>query len=792
MSNKLRLMGVLAHPDDESLGLGGTLARYASEGVETYLVTATRGERGRFGDDGEHPGLDEVGRRREAELREAAQVLGVREVQFLDYVDGDLDQADPGEAVRKIVAHLRRVRPHIVITFGPDGAYGHPDHIAISQFCVAAVTAAADTAFSPDGLPPHRVAKLYFMAWPPEKWEAYQAAFKRLVSRVDGVDRQAVPWPDWAITTRIDTAADWPTVWQAIRCHRTQMAIYGELEKLPDEVHHKLWGSQEFYRVFSLVNGGRTAETDLFEGLREERPARKESRSREFRPQALSADLPVSPRSSAPEMEPDEFRRLGHDLIDRIATFLSSIRERPVTRWSSAETIRTVLKEADAVSEGGRDPSALVPWISERLFDHSLHNGHPRFWGYVTSSAAPIGMLGDLLAASVNANVGGWKLSPMATELESEAVGQIADLLGYPPGGGGLLVSGGNLANIVGFLAARRAALGSQIRQKGVGAAAAAVRVYASRETHTWIEKAADISGLGTDSIRWIRTDGSQRIDLTELDRQIRSDLADGEKPLLVVGTAGTVSTGAIDPLLEMAEVCRKYGIWFHVDGAYGGPAAVLREEFPELEGISKADSVAVDPHKWMYVPLEAGCVLVRDIQLLRDTFSYHPPYYHFDEEVINYFDLGLQNSRGFRGLKVWLTLQWMGREGLRNSIAEDIALARKLHDLVRENPELEPGTQGLSITTFRYVPEDLQGVTDPETGNYLNELNRTVLERIEAGGQAFLSNAIVDDRFLLRLCIVNFRTTREDIEALPRIVERHGREADRELRRTLGHATPV
>jgi LmbE family N-acetylglucosaminyl deacetylase len=264
-SRPLKLMAVLAHPDDESLGIGGTLAKYAGEGVETYLVTATRGERGRFGESGEKPPPDVVGRVREAELREAARVLGVREINFLGYYDGDLDQVNVPEAVTRIAEHLRRVKPHVVITFGPEGAYGHPDHIAISQLATAAVVAAAGENGASQ---PHRVSKLYYMEWSRQKWEAYQTALRGLISKVDGIERKSSPWPDWALTTFIDTSQFSPTVWKAVSCHKTQMTIYKNLEHLSDENHKAIWGTQEFYRAFSLVNGGRARESDLFEGLR--------------------------------------------------------------------------------------------------------------------------------------------------------------------------------------------------------------------------------------------------------------------------------------------------------------------------------------------------------------------------------------------------------------------------------------------------------------------------------------------------------------------------------------------
>jgi LmbE family N-acetylglucosaminyl deacetylase len=270
MMDSLRLMCILAHPDDESLGVGGTLARYAKEGIEAYLVTATRGERGRFGDPAVKPPLEVVGKVREAELRAAAKELGIRETYFLDYIDKDLDRVDPSEAQGKIMQFIRSIKPQVVITFAPDGAYGHPDHIAISQLAGAAVLLAADSGYGDTSVvgAPHRISKFYYIAWSKPKWDAYQAALKKLVVTVDGVERQVSPWPEWAVTTVVNTADVWDTVWRAVRCHQTQMAIYGKLEHLSPEHHRALWGTQEYYRVFSCVNGGRTIETDLFEGLR--------------------------------------------------------------------------------------------------------------------------------------------------------------------------------------------------------------------------------------------------------------------------------------------------------------------------------------------------------------------------------------------------------------------------------------------------------------------------------------------------------------------------------------------
>ncbi len=267
-------MAVLAHPDDESLGVGGTLAKYAAEGVETSLVTATRGQSGRYRghrEAPEHPGAEALARIRESELRAAARTLGVGDVSLLDYSDQHLDQADPPVIIGQIAGHLRRVRPHVVLTFAPDGAYGHPDHIAISQFATAATVAAADrsvaTPTAPDAAP-HAVSKLYYLAWPQSTWGAYEEAFRKLISTVDGVPRQAMPWPDWALTTTIDTRAHWETVWRAINCHESQVTAYARLRDVSPAGHEALWGSQSFYRAFSLVNGGRRIEHDIFEGLR--------------------------------------------------------------------------------------------------------------------------------------------------------------------------------------------------------------------------------------------------------------------------------------------------------------------------------------------------------------------------------------------------------------------------------------------------------------------------------------------------------------------------------------------
>jgi LmbE family N-acetylglucosaminyl deacetylase len=269
MDETLKLLAVFPHPDDETLGLGSTFARYSSEGVETYLLCATRGERGWFDSEGPNPGLDGVARLREAELRCASEFLGIHEVSLLDYIDGDVDQARPEEIIGKIVSHVRRIKPQVVVTFGPDGSYGHPDHIALSQFTNAAMVCAADRNFiDADVQPPHRVLKLYYMVDSQDGVNAANEAFGGLSIEIDGVRRSHVGWADWQITTWLDNKKYLDRVQKAMLCHKSQIPGYHPIDQWSLAELTRIFGTGYFYRAFSLVNGGRTVETDLFEGLR--------------------------------------------------------------------------------------------------------------------------------------------------------------------------------------------------------------------------------------------------------------------------------------------------------------------------------------------------------------------------------------------------------------------------------------------------------------------------------------------------------------------------------------------
>ncbi len=483
-------------------------------------------------------------------------------------------------------------------------------------------------------------------------------------------------------------------------------------------------------------------------------------------------------RESPIEITKDDFRKIGYQLVDTISNFIETIIEKPVTTGETPKQIQQLLGNA-SLPENGTSVSEIISKSSDLLLQHSLLNGHPKFFGYITSSPTPIGALADFLAAAVNPNVGANILSPMATAIEKQTVKWLAEFIGASPASGGILVSGGNMANFTAFLAARTAKAPKSLKEDGLTITDGEMVFYCSKATHTWIEKAAVLFGHGTKAIRWIATDADNKMNTDILRQTIHDDLKIGKKPFLVIGNAGDVSTGVVDDLSEIAAICKVQDLWFHIDGAYGIPAAVIPKYKNLFHGIQEADSIALDPHKWLYAPLEAGCTLVKNPQHLIDTYSSHPVYYNFsnqdDEPIANYYEYGFQNSRGFRALKVWMALQQVGRNGYIEMINEDIELSQLLFEVTKKHLELEAVTQNLSITTFRYVPI---GFTQDEKKNetYLNILNEKLLNELQQGGEVFLSNAVVADKYCLRCCIVNFRTSRKDILEIVDIIVREGR----------------
>ena len=494
-------------------------------------------------------------------------------------------------------------------------------------------------------------------------------------------------------------------------------------------------------------------------------------------------------------MDAETFRGLGHRLVDQLAELLESVPRGPVTRDESPSAVREALDLTGALPESGTDAGPLLERTAQLLFDHSLFNGHPRFFGYITAPPAPIGILGDLLAAALNPNVGGWMLSPAATEIEVADRPLDRELIGYPADCGGLLVSGGNMANFVCFLAARAAkARLERARARRRRRSGRRLRVYASAETHTWIQKAADLGGLGTASIRWIPTDATLRMDVDALAPADRGGRRRGRRavPGRRHGRVGQHRRGR-SAARRSARSASEHGS----GSTSTAPTAASRRCCPTRPTIcarlQPADSVAVDPHKWLYAPLEAGCALVRDPDALRAAFAYHPPYYHFEERATNYVDYGPQNSRGFRALKVWLALRHAGAAGYRRMIADDIRLSQAMADGVDRHAELAAHHAGSEHhdVPLRAVAIFGRRSESQAVERHLDALNRELLDRLQRGGEAFVSNAVVGGRYVLRACIVNFHTARADVEALPDIVARIGRAVDAELR-PITHARDV
>lgn len=473
------------------------------------------------------------------------------------------------------------------------------------------------------------------------------------------------------------------------------------------------------------------------------------------------------------------FRELAHRAADVAADLAESLRTRRVTASLSPDAVRPEF--GGPLPEEGTPLETLLAELPGRVFDRLTYNAHPRFLAYITAGASLVGAIGDFLAAVANPNLGLWRLSPSASEIELQVVRWTAEMLGMPRETAGVLVSGGNMANLV-CLAAARDAKAVDVRAKGIGGLR--LRIYASDQVHLATTKGAALLGIGTENVRLVPTDEAGRIRVDALAAAIAEDRAAGWRPIAVVATAGSVSIGAIDPLPEIADLCAREALWYHVDGAYGGYAALAPEGREKLGGIERADSVALDPHKWLYAPLEAGLALVRRRADLERTFAVHPTYYVTGgAEEIDLLNWTPQNSRGWRAFKVWLQLRHHGRRRYGERIAKDMALARHMAAYAERNGFEQMAPVALSIAAFRYVPRDLWDRRDRET-EYLNRLNEAIVDRVQRGGDAFISNAVVRGRYALRACIVNYRTEREDVEAVVDLCARLGRELDRSLRR--------
>jgi glutamate/tyrosine decarboxylase-like PLP-dependent enzyme len=461
------------------------------------------------------------------------------------------------------------------------------------------------------------------------------------------------------------------------------------------------------------------------------------------------------------DLPPRELRRLGCAAVELIAQYLESLPQQRIMPDTSARLIRQLVEEP--LPESGADAAALLETVKNVILPFSRQNGHPRFFGYVASPGTAITAIGDLLASVLNANVTSWRSAPAATEVEHVAINWVKEILGYAPGSVGLFVSGGSMANFAGLAAMRNAKAPGDVNQAGLRSGPA-LRIYISEEGHFSIRKAAGLLGIGRENVRFVKTNVRFRMDLADLDERVEQDLRAGYLPACVVANAGAVSTGAFDPLAEIVDFARRRNLWVHVDGAYGGFAALAYSARHFFSRIEEADSVALDPHKWLYTSMGCGCVLYRDPAQARDTFAHQADYTRVvgweRDEAFAFWDFGPELSRRFRALSVWLQIKHHGTKRLGDAIEGNMACARYMQNLVEASEDFEMmAPVELSIFCFRYAPAGFHGDLDA--------LNERILFELQRDGNSYLSNARLRGRFALRGCVLNYRTTEQDMEIL-------------------------
>ncbi len=466
-----------------------------------------------------------------------------------------------------------------------------------------------------------------------------------------------------------------------------------------------------------------------------------------------------------------ELRALGHRMLDDMFDHLSTLRDRPA--WQPVpETVKDQLREPLPRKKQGAD--AVYQEFLQNVLPYTNGNRHPRFWGWVQGNGTPLGMLADMLASGMNPHLAGFDQSP--TLVEHQVLAWLTELMGMPPETSGILVGGGTMANITGLVVARHSRAGFDIREQGLqGNEHPMLTLYGSSETHGWAQKAAELMGLGNRAFRRVVVDDNLRIDLTALGRAVHEDRRLGHRPFCVIGNAGTVNTGAIDDLAALAKFCREERLWFHVDGAFGALARIVPSLESLVGGIERADSLAFDLHKWMYLPFEVACVLVRDARAHRDAFALTPIYLAQTSRGViagglPFADRGLELTRSFRALKVWMSLKAHGISAFSSLIEQNVRQARYCTDLVNNHPDLElVAPAPLNIVCFRFAPKDVS--------NYdLNLINEEILLRIQESGLAVPSGTKIGDAFALRIAITNHRSKREDLDLLVKAVAETGR----------------
>ncbi|HYP39976.1 MAG TPA: aminotransferase class I/II-fold pyridoxal phosphate-dependent enzyme [Chloroflexia bacterium] len=464
-----------------------------------------------------------------------------------------------------------------------------------------------------------------------------------------------------------------------------------------------------------------------------------------------------------------ELRALGHRMVDDMFAYLETVRERPV--WQPipddvAGSFRAPLPQGEQPAE------TVYEEFQRNILPYPLGNIHPRFWGWVMGNGTPLAMLSEMLAAGMNPNMGGG--DHVANRVEMQVIEWLKEMLGYSAEASGLLVSGGSMANLLGLAVARNHRCGFDVRNEGVGASPQPMTMYGSSEMHSSLQRASEVLGLGNSALRRIPVRDDYKIDVAALLRAIKEDVEAGYKPICLIGNAGTVNTGAMDPLSELADIAEEHGMWFHVDGAFGALAYLSPDLRHMVQGLERADSVAFDLHKWLYLPFEAGCVLVHDREAHKRTFALVPDYLkHGDRGTASgpmwFSEYGLQLTRGFRALKVWMALKTYGAQKMGRLIRQNVMQAAYLGRLVEESPQLELlAPIELNVVCFRFV---LPGLDDAK----LNALNEELLIRLQEAGLAVPSGTLLRGRYAIRCAITNHRSRQEDFDALVADVVRIG-----------------
>lgn len=468
-----------------------------------------------------------------------------------------------------------------------------------------------------------------------------------------------------------------------------------------------------------------------------------------------------------------EIRQLGHRVVDDVTEYLQTLRDLPVWRPIPEEVRREFKSSVPRKPEGA---AKAYEDFRSHVLPYPLGNHHPRFWGWVNGTGIPIAALAEMLAATINNNTWGGETSPIL--VERQVLEWLKELLGFPQEASGLLVSGGSMANLVGLAVAVDAKAGFDVAEEGLSAAPKRLVLYASEEVHSSVDKAVRLLGLGFSALRKIPVDDEFTIDITQLERAIASDRADGLHPFCVVGTAGTVNTGATDPLNQLADIAQREGMWFHVDGAFGALSALSPSLKQLTSGMERADSLGFDLHKWMYLPSEAACTLVRDSEAHRRAFATHAPYLSKQEGgggvtgTENPFNqYGIQLTRSFKALKVWMSIKEYGSDKFAELIEQNVEQARYLAGLIEESSHIELlAPVPLNLVNFRFVAP---GMSEES----LDTLNQTLLVRLQESGVAVPSQRLIKGRFALCVANTNHRTRREDFDLLVREVEKIGLE---------------